>query len=374
VSGAVVGVAGDGRVSGHGPRRAGRGLARLAVVVSTALVAVWPAAPAAADPAGPTHYDARITGIAAEPGRGGAGPPVRVGILGGDAFLVVAADPGVEVEVPGYEGEPYVRIAADGTVEVNQRSPSRWLNDARYGAEEVDVPADADPAAPPRWEPVAADGEFAWHDHRIHWMSPSLPRQVDPAAGGPQPVADWEVPLVVDGQPVTVAGELWWLPGPTPLVPAALTLLAVVAGVALALLRPGAVPAVLAASAVAALAVGATKNVGLPAGADGEPFLVVLPVLALALTVAGVAVGRRDARGSVRGRLVAAAGGLPLAVWALVLAGVLTRPIVPGPLPTGVVRVVVALLVAASAAGVLVAMRTVLAATALDGEGSPQQP
>jgi hypothetical protein len=364
---------GPGCAGGPGRRWVARGLARLAIVVATALVAFVPAAPAAADPAGPTHYDSRITGITAEDGRAQDEPPVRLEILGGDAFLVVAADPGVEVEVPGYEGEPYVRIAADGTVEVNQRSPARWLNDARYGAEEVDVPADADPAAPPRWEAVASDGEYAWHDHRIHWMSPSLPRQVDAAAGEPQPVADWEVPLVIDGAPVTVVGELWWLPGPTAVVPAALTLLAVVAGIALALLRPGAVPGLLAASALAALAVGVAKNLGLPAGADGEPFLVVLPVLALALTVAGVAVGRRDAAGSVRGRLVAAAGGLPLAVWALLQAGALTRPLVPGPLPAGVVRVVVALLVAAAAAGVLAAIRAALAATALEGEASRPQ-
>jgi hypothetical protein len=342
-------------------------LARLAVVVSAALVAIAPATPAAADPAGPTHYDSRITGVATEVGPTADGAPVRFEVLGGDAFLVVEVDHGVEVEVPGYEGEPYVRVAADGTVEVNQRSPSRWLNDARYGAEEVEVPPDADPAAPPRWEPVASDGEYAWHDHRIHWMSPSLPRQVDPAADEPQPVADWEVPVVVDGEAWTVTGELWWLPGPTPASPVALTVLAAAAGVALALLRPGAVSGVVAASGVVALAVGAAKNLGLPAGADGEPFLVVLPVLALALVALGGVVGRRDA-GTVRGRLVAAAGGLPLAVWAFVQAGALTRPVVPGPLSTGGVRVVVALLVAAGVAGVLVAIRAVLEATALEDD------
>ena len=58
---------------------------------------------------------------------------------------------------------------------VNERSPSRWVNDDRYGL--ATPPADATADAPPEWVEVANGGRYAWHDHRIHWMTPtSRPR------------------------------------------------------------------------------------------------------------------------------------------------------------------------------------------------------
>jgi hypothetical protein len=353
------------------------------VLASLAAVAtLGVATPASADPAGPTNYDSRLTGLEAEGGTPAGEVPVRFEILGGDAFLAVSAAPGTEVEVPGYDGEPYVRIAADGTVEVNQRSPSRWLNDARYGAEDVEVPPEADAAAPPRWEVVATDGEYAWHDHRIHWMSPSLPRQVDPGAGTAQPVTAWTVPLQVDGQPLTLTGELRWLPGPSPALPGSVALLAVAGATAIVRLRPGWAPAAVAAGGLLALGTGLAGTMGLPAGADADPYLVVLPLLALAVVGVGALLARggpaRDADPARatdpagRARLVASAGGLPLLVWVVLQAGALTRPIVPGALPAGLVRTAVAVAAVTGLAGVLVAGRTALAATSLDrAEAAP---
>jgi hypothetical protein len=358
------------------------------------LVVLGWASPAAADPAGPTHYDSRVTAVETERGDDGE-VAASFEVLGGDAFLVVRATPGSVVEVPGYEGEPYVRIGADGTVEVNQRAPSRWINDERYETSAEGAPGDVAVDAPPRWEVVGTDGEYAWHDHRIHWMAPSLPRQVDPAAGTPQPVQGWTVPVVVDGQPVTVAGELVWLPGPSPLVPAVLVLAAIAAAAVLAWRGAGLVPTVIGTAALLALVAGASTVLGLPAGADADPFLLVLPALALAIAGAGLAVARRDARapadegpaadaadarsttahgGRVRGPLIATAAGLPLLIWAVLLAGALLRPLVPGPWPVGIVRVVVTVVAAAGLAGVLAAGRLVLAATSLDRPTSASHP
>jgi hypothetical protein len=341
-------------------RRRTVGLALL-VCVATLL----PTGPAAADPAGPTHFRSTITAVVAADGE----PiPIEVEVLGGDAFLVVRAQPGTLVEVPGYEGEPYVRIAAEGTVEVNERSPARWLNDARYGAAEVAVPPSADEDAPPSWVLVARDGVYAWHDHRIHFMSPVLPPQVDTESGSVQPVLDWSVPLLVDGRQVEVSGQLAWVPGPTPVVPWGLTVLVAGLVVGLVVRRPGwLTPVVLTGAAVTGLA-GLAATVGLPPGADGEPSLVVLPVMAVALVVGGrwlATSGRRS------GLLLTAAAGLPLLVWGVVQVGALTRPIVPGWLPVGAVRAATMLAFAAGSAGLVAGTRAGLALTSLDAIGEP---
>jgi hypothetical protein len=281
--------------------------------------------------------------------------PADLEVLGGDAFLVVRAHPGAEVEVPGYEGEPYLRIAADGTVELNRRSPARFLNEAQLGAAEVDVPPQADPEAAPVWETVGSDGEFAWHDHRIHWMSGSAPPHVETGAAEVQPVMDWEVGLLVDGREVLASGELLWHPGPGPVVVGGLLALTLAAGLALALVRR--VPAAVLAGggAVAAAVVAILPTVGLPTGAEADPGVLVLPPLAVVLAAVGLRLSLRDP-GALRGRIIGGAAGLPLLVWGVLQAGALTRPIVPGPLPAGVVRGVVAL-----ALGLGVAALTVLA-------------
>jgi hypothetical protein len=323
-------------------RRASRLRTRVlttALLVGTVLAL---AAPASADPAVPTHFRSVVDGMHAS-GDAAAPVPVEVEVLGGDAFLLLRAAAGVRVEVPGYDGEPYLRFLPEGQVEVNERSPARWLNDERYGVEAV--PALADATAPPDWRVVADDGVYAWHDHRIHFMSPRLPAGVDPAAGTAQHVFDWEVPMLVDGEPVVVTGRLEWVPGPSPLLPGAL----VVAGLAAAFVAARRWPAL--PSAVVGILVATTAAVagawGLPPGAEADPALVALPASAALLA----------ALGRVRRPLVTAAGGLPLVAWALLQAGALTRPIVPGSLPTGVVRIAVVVALAAGAATVAAGVR-----------------
>lgn len=236
--------------------------------------------PAWADPAAPTHYRSTVTDVRVDEldGRTSALEPevdpttIDVAVMGGDAFMVVRAA-GRRVEIPGYDGEPYVRFHADGRVEVNERSPAHWLNDARYGGLEV-VPPSADADAPPSWVAVADGGTYAWHDHRVHFMAPSLPRHVDPSVRQVQHVFDWQVPLVVDGVPVVVEGRLEWLPSPGRASQAWVVLAVVVAAAAglWAARRwgPSATTGVALSLATAiGLVVGSGGWWGLPAGAEG---------------------------------------------------------------------------------------------------------
>ena len=332
----------------------------LSLLVLVTLVLLVPAAPAAADAAGPTHYRSELTAIVSE---GEEPVPVEVEILGGDSFLVLRVEDGVQVEVPGYDGEPYVRFQPDGTVEVNDRAPTRWLNDERYGGQDVEIPTEADADAPPAWEQVADGGTYAWHDHRVHFMSPALPRQVDPDAGDVQHVQDWEVPLRVDGEDARVQGTLGWVPGPSPAWPIGLG----VVGLALLLVLARASQvwrqvAMLAGVAGGAL-VGASATWGLPPGADAEAAWVALPAIAGVAWLAGILAGRGAEK---RLGWLTSAAGVPLLAWAVPWAGALVRPIAPTPLPIGVVRAVVVLAVVVGVLGLIGLARAGLAATSLD--------
>jgi hypothetical protein len=139
-------------------------------------------------------------------------PPVaglKVQVLSYDDRLQLINQTGRDVEVRGYGGEAYVRVLADGTVEVNKRSPSYYLNVDRYG--NSTVPAEAKNDAPPRWTVIDKTGRFEWHDHRIHYMSKSVPSQVTDK-GKRTKVFDWKVPIVVGGKPARIRGDLYWVP------------------------------------------------------------------------------------------------------------------------------------------------------------------
>ncbi|MEX0831796.1 MAG: hypothetical protein WD007_04265 [Nitriliruptoraceae bacterium] len=343
------------------------------LVVGAAAVVVFLSMPtlAWADPAVPTHYRSTVTEVRLAELDNGSGPDdstgvaLQVDIIGGDALVVIRAH-GQHVEVPGYDDEPYVRIQPDGVVELNERSPARWLNDARYGSLEISVPPSADSSAPPAWTVVGDDGEFAWHDHRIHFMSPQLPRHIDPTRRQVQHVFDWQVPVVVDGREVVIAGQLEWIPGPD----ATSHIAVVAAGLAAAALagwgmrlaarsqrrQPtgltsdccGPVRLVLAVAAVVAVMSGLGGWVNLPNGAEGDAAGVVLPVSALVLLAGSVAVAsqRRDGRGRLVVAGIAATATLPLAGWVGTQAASLVRPIVPNLWPASVVRMSVAVVAA----------------------------
>lgn len=136
-------------------------------------------------------------------------PGLSVQVLQFSDRLQLRNRSGKTVTIEGYEGEPYARVQPDGTVEVNKRSPAYFLNQSFFG--NVTVPPSASAKAPARWTLVDRTGQFEWHDHRIHWMSPVLPPQVKDKAKRTL-IFDWRVPIAVGAQKGSVAGQLFWTP------------------------------------------------------------------------------------------------------------------------------------------------------------------
>ena len=182
---------------------------------------------------------------AAPPGGGGARgvrapvakitPPavgVSVEVVDSDDRLVLTNRTGKPLVIDGYEGEPYLAFR-DGHVLRNARSPATYLNDDRFGTGML--PTKADPKAPPEWEEVAQKEVYEWHDHRIHWMSKTLPPKIAAVKSEPHHVFDWHVPGTLGRERLTIAGTLDYEPppggNPTLLVGAAAVVLLGGAGV-----------------------------------------------------------------------------------------------------------------------------------------------
>lgn len=123
--------------------------------------------------------------------------------------LLLRNHTGKTVTIYGYSGEPYVRIKPDGSAEQNVRSPAVYLNTNFYA--NVTVPASASASDPPKWESVEQTGEYEWHDHRIHWMSPVTPPEVKDT-GKRTKIFNWTIPIAVGDQRGSITGELFWVP------------------------------------------------------------------------------------------------------------------------------------------------------------------
>lgn len=315
--------------------------------------------PAAADPAGPSDFRSEVTGIV---------PPadgVTAEIRGGDSFLEISVAEGHTVIVLGYEGEPYLRIGGDGTVERNRLSKATYLNDDRRGAG-VTYPADvqaADADTPPEWEEIASGGTYAWHDHRVHWMddaSPQSPRG-QRIEGAYDP---WRVPLVVDGAEAQVEGTLTYETAVSPLPYAGLAV--IVAGLlgfygrGAGLRLPAALLAVVAAGAVV---VGWADYAATPDG-GGNPLLWALAVVALVAAIGAVVMARRSA-----GVVLALAAVATLSAWALFRIQALLKPVLPTELPFALDRTTIALALGVSLAAAFLAVTSgVLALPDLDDD------
>jgi hypothetical protein len=305
-------------------------------IVRTAALAlglvVVTAGPAAADPSGPSDFRSEVTGIIPE------ADAVEATIVGGDTFLEITVEPGHTVVVEGYSGEPYLQVLDDGTVQRNRLSSATYLNEDRKG--QVDIPADVQAAmedgSDPEWETIADGGTYAWHDHRVHWMSDASP----PVARGEQVTGaydPWRVPIEVDGNAAEIQGTLTYESTTSPLPWAALGLL-VAGGLAWVgrgrSLRLGAAALLLVSAA--AVVVGRADWASTPEG-GGNPLLWALPVVAL---VAAVGAAAFATRGS--GVVLALAAVASLSGWALFRAQALVKPVLPTDLPFALDRATLA--------------------------------
>lgn len=321
-------------------RAVGRRAALAAAIVAITLL--FAGGTAHADPAGPTDYRSEILSI--EPDTGA----VSIDVVGGDSFVRLRADPGTEVMVLGYFGEPYLWFLPDGEVRENRNSPTTYQNEDRYGA---DAPDFATADAEPDWATVAESGSFAWHDHRAHWMQPIRPAGQEPG----DRILEQVIPISVDGSDVSVTVVSTWQPEPS-MLPAVLGLLGGVLTVVGAAWWSGREPAwavALAPVALAATLAGWWQFRSLPPETDPRLVWALLPTLALAAVVVALPLRSRSPFAAHAAGLVASG---ELLVWAFVKRDGLTAAIVPTDAPQWFERFVLVAAFIAGMGGVAIAL------------------
>ena len=135
---------------------------------------------------------------------------LRLQMLNRDDRIELENRSGQDVVIMGYDGEPYARVTADGSVEVNTNSKAYYLNEDRFAA--VEVPETL--PSQPKWKKLSTSSRFEWHDHRAHYMGKGTPPQVKDT-GKRTKVFDWEVPMQAGGKSVAITGTLFWTPQDT---------------------------------------------------------------------------------------------------------------------------------------------------------------
>jgi hypothetical protein len=139
-----------------------------------------------------TDFVATVTAI---PG----GPiGVKVEVLAAYQRLRLRVPNGHTVSVLGYRGEPFIRLTPDG-VQVNDRSS--MAVDLRL----TPGPAVLDPGAMPAWRRLAAGHGYTWHDDRLRPHTDATGARVS---------GSWSVPIVVDGRPTEIRGDVRSRPAP----------------------------------------------------------------------------------------------------------------------------------------------------------------
>jgi hypothetical protein len=182
-----------------------------------------------------------------------------------------------EVQILGYEGEPYLRLDSDGVFE-NTNSPAHYYNLDRYGRSQI--PASASAKAAPNWVKLSDGNSVRWHDHRTHWMDTLPPPEVRANPDVERVIfAANKVDLVVNGSPVEAIIKVTWLPPPSRLIWLVLTSVTACALLAALVLLPSMRTYGPALASVAALASFV--------GSGTSTFRIVASALALLIALAG---------------------------------------------------------------------------------------
>jgi hypothetical protein len=336
--------------------------AAVAVVVTLVLMA----APASAHTGGgpqPTNYRSELIGVVPP----APGVSAELSELGKRIRLENTGP--TDVVVVGYQNEPYLRIGPSGVYE-NTKSPTLYRNRTVAGGGAATVPDTADPSAPPEWHKVSSGHTASWGDDRTKHTGaePSAVRQ-DPGHAHVV-VPQWSIPLRQGAADLAVVGTLSWVPGtsvlPWLMVAVVLAALVVLAGrcrrwgpalsIATAILV--AVDVVL----VVALATASSRG---PGGAAVQ--LLSGSYLSIGAWMAGIAAVFGLQQEKEGGLLAACFCGAVIAVMSGVtdLAS-LTRSQLPVALPTGFVRLGVAVALGMGT-GLVVAAATRIAKNPAEG-------
>jgi hypothetical protein len=121
-------------------------------------------------------------------------PAYVASIVQSDRALGLAVRRGHVVVLRGYLGEPVFRLDPSG-LWVNAASPTAVVDRLVKRANRV-------VAAGAHWRLISRRESVTWHDARVNGLPPGVSRGV------------WSVPLLVDGQPTHLRGELKRFPKP----------------------------------------------------------------------------------------------------------------------------------------------------------------
>lgn len=135
-------------------------------------------------------------------------PGVKVQVIGYDSLYELRSTAKQTVTIFGYDGEPYSRILADGTVQQNTNSRAVYLNHDLYGT--APVPAHAHKGAPVVWKTLNKTATVTWHDHRMHWISATRPPKVTDTHKKTK-IFDYKIPLAEGSTRSDIEGTLFWV-------------------------------------------------------------------------------------------------------------------------------------------------------------------
>jgi hypothetical protein len=239
-----------------------------------AAVVLGPAQPAFAhggNGGASSDYRIEVTGFDGD----GTGIEIRPVELGNRMELVRTT--AKDVQILGYEGEPYLRLDSDGVFE-NVNSPAHYVNLDRFSR--TPVPPTATKDATPNWVKLSSASSVRWHDHRTHWMDPTPRADVKANPGVERVIFPANrVELLVDGKHVAAIVRVTWLPPPSRMTWLVVTSLSACALLAALVLLPSLrrfAPAFALAGAVACII-----------GSGTSAFRIIAAAVAAALVIVG---------------------------------------------------------------------------------------